>query len=120
MRSMGEGYFVGHLGENHLHHAIHVSHHVTSGEPDDAKAFQPEKLVAPLITRRIIAQAVGFAIDFDGEVPHRAIEIDNEWPERVLPAELETGGPLAEGLPEHVFGEAHRPPQFAGFHGGLV
>ncbi len=54
-------------------------------------------------------------IDFNNEHGLRAAEINNVWPDWVLPTKLDPRQPLGAQLrPENAFGRRLIPPEFAG------
>ena len=68
-------------------------------------ALRCEKLVSPFISGSLVWKTVSAAIEFNGQLCQRAVEIEEENAAGILPAEFEFGEtPVAQQTPQTFFG----------------
>jgi len=114
MRSMVEGLF-GTSVENMLENALYILLHLAGGNPEHTEAPIPQPFVAPLVARRIVAHPMRDAVDLDGQLCGRAIEIQHEWPGRMLATKLEVDRMRPKQVPELRFRWRHGAAKGSGF-----
>lgn len=87
------------LGE----HCREIGEHIIVAEAEDLVAVLRQVFGAGGVLLDVLV--VHGAINFDGEMGGRAVEVEHEWPDRVLAAKAKPGNPpTAQCLPEHLLG----------------
>jgi hypothetical protein len=84
---------------------VQVGQNVASWNANGAKAKRGEVRIPRLISPRLIAPIVNFAVGLDCQPYREACEVETVRPDRVLPAELEAAGAGAERSPQEHFGQ---------------
>ncbi len=75
------------------------------GQPQDLETLLLQPRVSPAIFRSLLSAFMGRAIDFNDQPPIEAYEVDNETPERNLPAKLcSLAPPIPDGAPNDRLG----------------
>jgi len=107
---------------DHIQHRIGVLEHIMIPEPDDADSETRQNPAALLVVGRLPRIAVLAAVQLDGEILLRAVEIQDVGTGRKLAKELESAKPPRAQLrpqPALRFGRAFPHLPRAGFQGRI-
>ena len=83
------------LHADHAQHPLQVPNHIVVHEPNDTYTFAPQILGSLTVVISRLLAVMGSAVQLDREPGTRTIEVHDEWPEAVLPAEF----PAEPGMP---------------------
>ncbi len=85
--------------KNELNHTFKVIANVRRGDAQRVHTMRRQPIVSPPVPLRIRAELVREAVDLNTERRFVTEEIEGVWPNRVLAAELERAGAIAEHTP---------------------
>ena len=93
--------------DNVDHDTIQILSHVIGRNPQRFDSLHSHPRVSPLITIGIVTKVVRHPIDFNCETSRFAEEIEYEWAERMLAAELKPAWAQLQDPPEPDLGRTH-------------
>jgi len=92
---------------------IKVSQHVRRRNTYRRNTMQRQLRIPAHVKVRLIAPTMRLAIDFDRQIRFGTEKIQHEMASRMLLAEFETSGSLAQCAPQDDLGKRQLAPQFA-------
>jgi hypothetical protein len=99
--------------EDEAQHGVHVAKHVACGNSNHPESFAPKQCISCSIPPGLVAIAVHFSIDLDGEPAFETRKIDRDPPQRKLPPEFQSVTAFPQMPPKQYFRQAHFSPQLA-------
>jgi hypothetical protein len=77
-----------------------IAQHIGSGNANHCETLRAEPCIPSAIAVGVVAHVMGDSVHLDDQAPARAVEVDHQFPDRVMIAELHAVRPLAQLVPQ--------------------